>query len=174
MMRWRRPATRIAATAVVMALLSVSTGCAAGQTGGGDVDVDEGLTVTEAKAETMEFERDVASFLVDGEVLSSEQRDEGTLLSCSDDTHQWAGRITFQLDGSRSEHDVLEAVATGFTSQDGFRSTSEDNGERERILVSGPDGLAFVARVDDSDVLSVASASRCFVLRDGESVHDRY
>jgi len=138
------------------------------------VDVDGGLTVTEAKAETMELERDVASFLVDGEVLSSDQRDEGTLLSCSGDAHQWAGSITFQLDGSRSEHDVLDAVATGFTSQEGFRSTFEDDGERERILVSGPEGLAFVARVSDADELYVASASRCFLLRDDESVHDTY
>lgn len=154
------------------AVLIVTTLVACTSQGEGEMNLD--LTVDQAKAETQALEISVADALPPGEVLSTEQKPDGVLLSCSETTYQWTGRTTFQLDGSRSEHDVLDAVATGFTSQEGFRSTVDDNGERERILVSGPEGLAFVARVSDADELHVASASRCFLLRDDESVHDTY
>ena len=143
-------------------------------TPGGDTYRDDELTVDQAKSETQTLESGVADALGAGEVVSSEQAPDGVLLSCSDTTWQWTGRTTFQLDGSRDRRAVLEAVGADFAGMDGFTAGLRDGSTTLMLVASGPDGLSFVADVDDADVLTVSSASRCFELRDGESSFDTF
>jgi hypothetical protein len=130
--------------------------------------------VVEAKAETQALESGVAESLPDGEVVSSEQKPDGVLLSCSETAYQWTGRTTFQLEGGRDRRDVLEDVGAGFRDDDGFSAELREGSTTPLMVVSGPEGLSFVADVDDDGVLTVASASRCFLLRDDETSFDTY
>ncbi|ROS54125.1 hypothetical protein [Frigoribacterium sp. PhB24] len=130
----RRSALAVAAVAVSFSMSLAVTGCA----GGGGRDRDDHLTVDDAKSETMTIERSVVASFPEAEVVSVDQAPTGVLLSCSDDTYQWTGRVTVQLDG-----------------------TSER--------------AAFVGRFDEaSHLVTPASASRCFALREGENSYDRY
>lgn len=136
--------------------------------------MNQDLTVDEAKAETQTLENGVADALPDGEVVSSEQKPDGVLLSCSDSTYQWTGRTALQLDGSRDRREVLYDVGSAFSEEDGFSAALREGSTTPLMVVSGPDGLSFVADVDDADLLTVVSASRCFSLREGESSSGTY
>lgn len=149
------------------AVLIVTTLVACTSEGEGDMNQD--LTVDQAKAETQALEISVADALPAGEVLSTEQKPDGVLLSCSETTYQWTGRTTFQLDGTRDRGDVLRDVGADFSDTNGFSAELREGSTTPLMVVSGPDGLSFVADVDDSAVLTVSSASRCFELREDET-----
>jgi len=136
--------------------------------------MNQDLTVDEAKAETQTLENGVAGALPDGEVVSSEQKPDGVLLSCSDSTYQWTGRTALQLDGSRDRREVLYDVGSAFSEEDGFSAALREGSTTPLMVVSGPEGLSFVADVDDAGLLTVVSASRCFSLREGESSSGTY
>ncbi|NRD27699.1 hypothetical protein [Frigoribacterium sp. VKM Ac-2836] len=162
---------RRSALAVAFSMSLAVTGCA----GGGESDRDDRLTVDGAKTETMAIERSVVDSFPAAEVVSVDQASTGVLLSCSDDTYQWTGRVTVQMDGASDRAAVLDVIAGAFDDQDGYDSTIDEQTGDPRLLVTGPGGAASVGRFDESShLVTLASASRCFALREGENSYDTY
>jgi hypothetical protein len=167
----RRHAARVAvAVGIVMSM--ALTGCT---DDGGNMDVDDDLTVDGAKTETMAIERSVVDSFPAAEVVSVDQAPTGVLLSCSDETYQWTGRVTVQMDGASDRTAVLDVIAGAFDDRKGYDSAIDGQTGDPRLLVTGPEGAAYVGRFDEaSHVVTLASASRCFVLREGENSYDTY
>lgn len=163
----RGPAAAVLALAVSLAV----TGCAAGGEGAGQ----DGLDVDDAKTETMAIERSVVDSFPAAEVVSVDQAPTGVLLSCSDDTYQWTGRVTVQMDGASERAAVLDVIAGAFDDREGYDSAIDEQTGDPRLLVTGPGGAAYVGRFDEaSHLVTLASASRCFALREGENSYDTY
>lgn len=133
------------------------------------------MSVTEAKADTMRLEREVAEAFPAEEVTSVEQAQDGVLLACSDDRYQWTGRIKIGLDGSRQQEDVIELISGVVHGLDGYSSELREEAGAPWLLVSGPGGSGFVGRYDeDMQLVNVATASRCVTLADDESPFDTF
>ena len=109
------------------------------------------------------------------QVISVEQRQEGVLLGCSDDQHQWTGGLEFTLAGDLSSRDVAERVAGALGSKDGWSSEVQDwKDGGPTAIVSGPQGLTFIGNLDVDRLVTIASASRCFTLSEDESPSGTY
>jgi hypothetical protein len=160
-----------AAAVLALAISLTVTGCAAGGDGAGR----DGLTVRDAKTETMAIERSVVDSFPAAEVVSVDQAPTGVLLSCFDDTYQWTGRVTVRMDGASDRTAVLDVIAGAFDDRKGYDSAIDEQTGDPRLLVTGPEGAAYVGRFDEaSHVVTLASASRCFALREGENSYDTY
>jgi hypothetical protein len=160
-----------AAAVLALAISLTVTGCASGD---GHERVDD-LTVDDAKTETMAIERSVVDSFPAAEVVSVDQAPTGVLLSCSDDTYQWTGRVTVQMDGASDRAAVLDVIADAFDDREGYDSTIDEQTGDPRLLVTGPDGAAYVGRFDEaSHLVTLASASRCVALREGERSSDTF
>jgi len=94
---------------------------------------------------------------------------------CSDDTYQWTGRVAVQMDGSPDRTAVLDVIAGAFDDREGYDSAINEQTGDPRLLVTGLEGAAYVGRFDEaSHLVTLASASRCLALREGENSYDTY
>lgn len=108
-------------------------------------------------------------------MASVEKKQEGVLLQRSDGRHQWTGRWKIGLEGGLDERRDVGTLGDVFAEEDGFQVATRDEEGYLMVIVSGPDGSAFVGSTEPGeDAVSVATASRCFTLRDGESSFDTY
>ncbi|WP_314101591.1 hypothetical protein [uncultured Frigoribacterium sp.] len=159
------------AIALALAVTVTAGGCArAGETG-----ARSDLTLTEAKAETQALESSIADVFRSDHVASVEQRQEGVLLSCTEDLYRWTGALEFTLPGALSDRDVAERLADALDSRDGWSSEVQawETGGPTAV-VSGPQGLSFVGNVDEDRHVTIASASRCVALSGDESPFSTY
>lgn len=147
---------------VLLTLVSMS-GCA---TGG---DVDESLSLEEAKAYTQDIEREIADSVPPEHVQRVDQQATGTLLPCSrDGGEQWAGGLTVLVEGDPKPSELLVPIAERFASRKSFRVRSrQDNGD-ELVDVLGHYGAIWIVRYNrEEGELLVDSGSPCFRLPDG-------
>lgn len=167
-----RPRRRVvASTAIALLTITYVSACT-----GKDVErMDESLTLDQAKAENLRWQDAIAGSYDDSRIVSVRKAPQGVLLSCSDDQYQWTGRVEVELSGERDERADLATFSDVFTDEDGFDVAVDDAEGHRMVVVSGEGGQAFVGSVEsDADIVSVATASRCFTLREGESPLDRY
>lgn len=59
--------------------------------------MNDSLTWQEAKRSAQQTEDEIVALITPDQVVSVEQRAEGTLLSCNGTQHQWSGRTTVTL-----------------------------------------------------------------------------
>ena len=80
--------------------------------GNGGTGVNPELTVQDAKEIAMQTERDIVAVIPEEYVASTEQAQEGVLLSCDDERgYQWTGRTKIQLKGSPDVASLIESVS---------------------------------------------------------------
>jgi hypothetical protein len=158
--------------AVALVFVTVATsGCSRQE----EAQVNESMTLMQAKAETQELERSIVDAFPSDQVAAVEQRQEGVLLSCSDDQYQWTGGVEFTLAGDLSDRDVAERVVGALESKDGWSSEVQDwKDGGPTAIVSGPQGLSFIGNLDADRLVTIASASRCFTLSEDQSPFSKY
>jgi len=127
------------------------------------------LTWEEAKSSTQATERDIVSRIPADEVAAVDQREKGTLFSCSDGGHSWLGGTTVTLVPGVKAEDVVRGLEAGFA-DDRFdiRTRQDIDGDYEVQLLAKSDGREnyIIARYKADDTISISSASPCFTLPD--------
>jgi len=165
----------ISGIAIALAVTVTVTVTAGGCARAGETEARSDLRLTEAKAETQALESSIADAFPSDHVASVEQRQEGVLLSCSEDLYQWTGALEFTLSGALSDRDVAERLTNALDSRDGWSSEVQawETGGPTAV-VSGPQGLSFVGNVDEDRHVTIASASRCVAWSGDESPFSTY
>lgn len=164
----------VAGGLVGVALLGMLSGCSTENSRG---SVDDSLDVYGAKEVAQSMEVELAGFVPAENVSSSDQLDEGILLSCGiDDVFQWTGHNYLTLVGSVDSDQVVDAIARAFENRAPFAArieTTQDGAPRVRVV--GPAGASYsLAPSVDGSRIEIFSFSPCFRLSQDLSPHDRY
>lgn len=132
-------------------------------------EVVDGMTVEDAKSMTMAVEDDVVAS-VDRAVLGEiHQGETGILLSCSTESHRWAGGVDFFVEDGADMLELLQDIEESFATRDDFSVDRElDINGNETLTLRGPDGLVLtVSQWRREGFIGVLSFSPCFELPEG-------
>lgn len=150
-----------------MLSVCVLAGCA---TNGGNVkDPDEeSLTWREAKTQAQEFERDLVALVPKDQVLATDQRPEGTLLSCDTERHQWSGRTTVTLIDGADADAIALSIADHYEASDWEvvqdRTTALDGTLMVQLIAPDNEENYIVTPGTAPNELDISSGSKCFTL----------
>lgn len=160
---------------VLAALLS---GCGGGSPGGETVNkVDTSPSLEDAKQTAMSVERDLAAFVPAQNVVSTDQKQTGVLLSCEGErAFQWTGDTKVMTQGTVDFGSIVDDIVNAFTSRDGYdarRTTTDDGQPRAHII--GEYGATYLVEPSvDNTAINILSFSPCFVLPEDMSPRGEY
>lgn len=155
---------RTAIVSLVAVLLLA--GCSQGE------NVDENLTVDEAKAIAQEMEREIAALVPDEYVTDVVQNSTGTLMQCDTERgYQWAGSTRVYITDGLDVEAVVASASDEFGSRDGFRVEQDVtvDGEPSAHIIGDHGAGYLVERSVDGTYMDISSFSPCFRLPDGVS-----
>jgi hypothetical protein len=148
----------VVAAAVTIAVVAVVSGCASGP----------GTTVTlkSAKDLTLQLESQIAGFVPDAQVTSTQQtKTSKVIFPCvgHDDQSYWPGTETLSLKDGVDDDAILSAIAANWTNKSGwsvFKSTGDDG--KSTLDLKSADGYSFTVAFVDGPQLTINSLSACF------------
>lgn len=129
--------------------------------------VDENWTVAEAKDSTQEIERRIARAVPDQYIVSTEQLDKGSFLSCGDGGHQWSGFQLMKIIGDPEPEALLQPVRAEFEADSTLRTMTRQDEVDAILEVMSDDGALWITRYRRArGELVTHSFSGCFRLPD--------
>ncbi len=164
-------------TLLMAAVLALSlAGCGTHDEGS---DVNQPLTVEEAKAVAQSVETELAAFIPPDIVVSVDQRPFGVLLRCrADGSYQWTGATTVRIaPGKRVDAKALTSeIVAAYDGRNSFVAAVEQTSDGEpRAHIVGPDSAGYLVSEDpDRAGVRIASFSPCFELQEGLSPGGSY
>jgi hypothetical protein len=156
--------------ALAGALLLV--GCSAGED-----EVDESLSVADAKQTTQAMELELAAFVPEDATASVAQDGEGVFLGCGEDRAvQWTGQTKVVLQNDADPEAIVESVVAEYTDRDPYTAqleTAEDGSPSAHVL--GPHGSGWLVTPSaDLTTMEILSFSPCFRLPEDIHPSDTY
>lgn len=135
----------------------------------GSSDVDEELSLPDAKARAQTVEREIANALPSDLLISSEQNETGSFLACArGGGEQWAGGLTARVQTGSSAAQLLDPIEREF---EGVEDLSMQRWERSGdhiIEIVGAHQSSWIVRYDpEREEVHVSSFSPCIHLPDG-------
>ncbi len=167
----KRATSRLLLALTVLILLS---GCTTATKGAA---VDETLDVYDAKAVAQSMENELAGYVPASSVASTDQLDEGILLSCgADGIYQWTGHNYVTLSTPVDDKKVVDEVVAGFADRPPFSALADttQDGAPSAVVV-GPAGSTYLLTLSvDRSRIEIFSFSPCFRLPDDMSPFAEY
>lgn len=148
----------VVAAAVTIAVLATVSGCASGPA--------TTVTLKSAKQTTLELESQIAGYVPDAQVASTQQtKTSKVIFPCvgHSDQSYWPGTETLNLKAGVDADAILSAIAANWTNKDGwsvFKRTGND-GKPTLDMKSG-EGYSFTVAFVDGPQLTINSLSACF------------
>lgn len=144
-----------------------------------DANVNESLDVYGAKQMTQEIERELAEFIPEDNVTSTEQAQEGVLMGCGEEgdrAFQWTGHNYVYLQGDPDTEPIVDAVAAEFSERPGYSILRETiEGDIPSVHVRGPHGAGWLMALSvDRTYMEILSFSPCFRLAEDLSPRDKF
>lgn len=164
---------RAVATAAALAGALLLAGCS----GGEDDDVDESLSVADAKQMTQAMELELAASVPESATASVEQDDEGMFLGCGDDRAvQWTGQTKVLLQSGANPAGIVDSVVADYANRDPYTAeleTAVDGSPSAHVL--GPHGSGWLMTPSaDLTQMEILSFSPCFRLPEDIHPSDKY
>jgi len=159
-----------AASTLVLTLTLTTSGCAT--TGG--PEVNDNLTVQEAKARAQAMEIELAGQIPAEEVASVDQDPAGVLFPCMGEReYQWTGQTKVVL-APGAEYDgaaVTSSIESNYRGRDGWSASTDQTSDGEpRVQVVGRDDEGYLVALSvDKTFVQILSFSPCFILPEGMS-----
>jgi hypothetical protein len=160
----------VATMAVAGALLLA--GCSAGED-----EVNESLSVADAKRTTQEMELELASFVPEDATASVEQDGEGVFLGCGEDRAvPWTGQTKVVLQNEADPEAIVESVVADYINRDPYTAqleTADDGYLSAHVL--GPHGSGWLVTPSaELTTMEILSFSPCFRLPEDIHPSDTY
>ena len=158
--------------AVVIAMVGslALTGCAG-------PEVNDGLTINEAKSRTQQMESRIAALVPKEYVLGQDQAASGILMPCGNGLYQWLGHTHLKLTSDPDFERILRAILAGVRQDHNYdaRMGKRIDGE-PRADIGGRSQEFYMAApvVDDRTDYEISSSSPCFKLPEGMQPGDKY
>lgn len=131
----------------------------------GTTNVNDELTVSDAKASTQAVEREIVERLPGEYVGAIEQLAAGSFLSCEGGKYLWSGFIRAQITGDPDAAALLDPVMADFRNRSGFDAEYRESLGDRVLDISNQGGALWIVRYERGrEELSVDSASACFHL----------
>lgn len=127
-------------------------------------------TWQDAKRGAQSAELKIAATIPKDQVESIDQLSDGTLLSCDEERHQWAGRTTVVLVAGANEADIVEQIASKFQDSTTYAVEEFTNaGDRQNVQLIAKNGEEsyIVGPGTAEGSIEIASGSACFTLPEG-------
>ncbi|SDB91349.1 hypothetical protein [Microbacterium enclense] len=139
-------------------------------------NVDEDLSLPDAKARTQAVERQIADALPGDLVVSIDQNETGSFLSCtSDGGEQWAGGLTARVQAGASAEQLLEPVSKEFEAEKDMSSQRWQRDGDDIVEIVGLHQSSWIVRyAPDREEVHVSSFSPCIRLPEGVWRGDTY
>ncbi|MFZ8756744.1 hypothetical protein ACO03V_04910 [Microbacterium sp. HMH0099] len=151
----------LAVVFVTVSFIVTLSGC------NGRTNVNDELTVSDAKASTQAVEREIVERLPGEYVGTIEQLAAGSFLSCVDGSYLWSGFIRAQITGDPDAAALLDPVMAEFENRRGFEAQYRDSLGDRVLDISNEEGALWIVSYERRRrELSVDSASACFHLPD--------
>ncbi|WP_043443210.1 hypothetical protein [Arthrobacter sp. L77] len=127
------------------------------------------LTWQEAKARTQAMEREIAALIPEDAVLSIDQQQTGTLLSCNETQHHWAAATTVTVAEGTEIEPIVKAIEAHYRANGTEVSVDRDVNEDYRIQIDppAPGESHLVSEGLSPNEIRIASGSACFTLPEG-------
>ncbi|QWC11352.1 hypothetical protein KKR91_07315 [Arthrobacter jiangjiafuii] len=127
------------------------------------------LTWQEAKAHTQAMEREIAALIPKDAVLSIDQQQTGTLLSCNKTQHHWAASTTVTVAEGTEIEPIVKTIEAHYRANGTEVSVDRDINENYRIQIDppAPGESHLVSEGDSPNEIRIASGSACFTLPEG-------
>ncbi len=127
------------------------------------------LTWQEAKAHTQAMEGEIAALIPKDAVLSIDQKKTGTLLSCNETQHSWAGATTVTVAEGTEIEPIVRAIEAHYRANGTEVSVDRDIDENYRIQIDppAPGESHLVSEGLSPNEIRIASGSACFTLPEG-------
>ncbi|MEX0151197.1 hypothetical protein [Microbacterium sp. LMI1-1-1.1] len=159
----------LAVVFVTVSFIVTLSGC------NGRTNVNDELTVSDAKASTQAVEREIVERLPGEYVGTIEQLAAGSFLSCVDGSYLWSGFIRAQITGDPDVATLLDPVMAKFENKKGFEARYRESLGDRVLDISNEDGALWIVSYEPARAeLSVDSASACFRLPDEIWPGDHY
>ncbi|MBZ4485936.1 hypothetical protein LQ938_09855 [Microbacterium sp. cx-55] len=166
----------VAVIALASALLL--SACTGGKDNVDDAyDVDEALSVVDAKQTTQAMELELAALVPQDAIASIDQNDVGVFLGCGPDRAvQWAGHTMVFLQGEVDTAAIVDYAVAKYASNDPYTAvleTAVDGSPSAHVL--GPHGSGWLMTPStDLTQIEILSFSPCFRLPDDIHPSDKY
>ena len=127
------------------------------------------LTWQEAKAHTQAMEREIAALISKDAVLSIDQQQTGTLLSCNETQHHWAAATTVTVAEGTEIEPIVKTIEAHYRANGTEVSVDRDINENYRIQIDppAPGESHLVSEGLSPNEIRIASGSACFTLPEG-------
>ncbi|WP_285136978.1 hypothetical protein [Microbacterium sp. lyk4-40-TSB-66] len=153
----------IQVSAATLVMLVTLSSCAS--PGG---DLDPGLSLPDAKARTMAVEKEIADTLPEDLVVSIDQNETGSFLSCTrDGGEQWAGGLTVHVRAEATAPRLLDPVEQRYSDADGVGVDRWESDGDSIVEITGAYQSSWIVRFDPGrEEVHVSSFSACIRLPD--------
>lgn len=163
-------------TIAVTGLLLLATGCSPMQ---GDANVNENVTIDQAKTIAQEMETTLAGFVPPDQVASIDQNPTGALMSCSKEgDYLWSGQTKVMLDPATAYDGavVTSKIAAAYDGSESYRTETDltNDGQPSAHVIGGNGEGYLVALSVDKTFVQILSFSPCFALPEGVSPSKPY
>lgn len=149
---------------ILVAAASLLAGCATKE------ETVSDPTWQDAKRQTQATELEIATLIPNDQVEAVNQLPEGTLLSCDEKRHQWAGFTNVVLAAGANEAEIVESIIEHFK-DDGAYTVEEFTtaGDRQNVQLIAKNGEEsyIVGPGTAEGSIEIASGSVCFTLPEG-------
>lgn len=132
------------------------------------------LTWQEAKAHTQVMEREIAALIPEDAVLSIDQQQTGTLLSCNETQHNWNASTTVTVAEGTEIEPIVKVIEAHYRANGTEISVDRDEVDRDeneiyRIQIDppAPGESHLVSEGLSPNEIRIASGSACFTLPEG-------
>ncbi|WP_219815685.1 hypothetical protein [Arthrobacter sp. SX1312] len=132
------------------------------------------LTWQEAKAHTQAMQREIAALIPEDAVLSIDQQQTGTLLSCNETQHHWAASTTVTVAEGTEIEPIVKTIEAHYRANGTEISVDRDEVDRNedeiyRIQIDppAPGESHLVSEGLSPNEIRIASGSACFTLPEG-------
>ena len=145
---------------VIISTLLLS-GCSLGAS-----DIDEKLSLPDAKARTQTIEREIAGALPTDLVVSTKQNETGSFLACSrGGGEQWAGGLTARVQTGASAARLLDPIEREFEGVADLSTRRWESGGDYIVEIEGPHQSSWIVRyAPEREEVHVSSFSPCIHL----------
>lgn len=128
------------------------------------------MSLQKAKSMTQRVEREIVDGIPPELIVGKEQKERGSLLSCSDGRHHWAGHFQVTFTAGVDGTDVVEQMARRWPERDGYRARAEKTPMgAPRFTLTGPGQSIYMMDFSlRGDLARLSSFSPCVEVKPGE------